>query len=79
MPEDYNAIDRGFAFSQEPGQAPQITDRLTMRIPKGSQMFDLASKGLVRKTSEIQQNSHFKNSLLEGKQHRDTASFGSSI
>jgi hypothetical protein len=33
-------LDRGFAFSQDPGQAPQITERLTVHIKRQPSMFE---------------------------------------
>ncbi len=66
--------DRGFAFSQDPGQAPQITERLTMRIPRGAQALDQLARSKQRKQTL---NHSPSLALNEEAARRKTGEFGS--
>jgi len=44
--------DRGFAFDQAPGQAPLITDRLSVKIIKDPKLEPLSEFKLKRKNTQ---------------------------
>ena len=45
--------NRGYAFSQEPGHAPQITDKFNQKIKKFSNLFKIKSSSKSGKFDKI--------------------------
>lgn len=56
------SLDRGFAFSQEAGHAPQITDNL---LKKFKQTITSSFKPRVVQTHTIQQDRKLTNIIME--------------
>lgn len=76
---DIILIVRGFAFSQEPGQAPQITERLTMRIVRKSSTFNLLDElNEKQKNSLKRKQTHNEISRKSKNANRITSGFGES-
>ena len=80
-----NLPDRGFAFDQAPGNAPQITDRLSVKIIRDPKVESLADFQHKRKNSNFTSNqaakSQYQDYLLifnkaDGTDQRQSSNFG---